>query len=162
METFYHLIGRDADPITWWQMCARATVIFCYAVLLYRLLPRRAFGSIAAADIVVVVIMGSSLSRALTGNAPLLPTLAAMAVLATLYTILAALASRLRWLSWLTKGRPVPLIRDGRIDVKAMRWSLLGEHDLEEKLRASGTRALDEVAEACLERDGTISVVKKG
>ena len=45
METFHHLIGHDADPIAWWQMCIRATIIFFYAVMLYRMLPRRAFGS---------------------------------------------------------------------------------------------------------------------
>jgi uncharacterized membrane protein YcaP (DUF421 family) len=162
METFRFLIGQGADPIAWWQMCLRAAIIFLYSVALYRLLPRRAFGGITAADVVVVVIMGSSLSRALTGNAPLLATLAATAVLAALYTVLTALAARLEWLSWLSKGRPVLLIRDGRIDAKAMRWSLLGEHDLQEKLRASGVARAEQVAEARLERSGEISVIRKG
>ena len=161
METFYFLIGRDADPIAWWQMCIRATIIFFYAVALYRLLPRRAFGSIAAADIVVVVIMGSSLSRALTGNAPVLPTLAAMAVLAGLYTLLTALAARLEWLSWLAKGRPIRLIRDGRLDRRAMRRTLLGEHDVREVLRLRNVTEVEQVAEACVERDGKISVIPK-
>jgi uncharacterized membrane protein YcaP (DUF421 family) len=161
MEMFHYLTGHDADPIAWWQMCVRAAIIFFYAVALYRLVPRRAFGSIAAADIVVVVMMGSSLSRALTGNAPLLPALAATALLAALYTVLTALAARLEWLSWLVKGRPVLLIRDGRIDTGAMRRTLMGRHDLEETLRTNGVADIEQVAEACLERGGELSVTRR-
>ncbi len=162
METFYELIGRDTDPITWWQMCIRACIIFGWAVFLYRLLPRRAFGSSATLDIVAVVILGSTLSRALTGNAPLLPALAATATFAALYTALASLAWRSKPLSRLVKGRPVRVIYDGKIDRRAMHEARLGEHDLMENLRLKGITDYAQVAEGCLERNGEFSVIRKG
>ena len=61
--------------ITWWQECARAALIFCYGLLLVRLAGRRIFATWSALDIVVAIVTGSTLSRALTGNAPLFGTL---------------------------------------------------------------------------------------
>lgn len=161
METFYWIIGREADPIAWWQMSVRAAIIFVWAVFLYRVLPRRAFGSNAAADIVLVVILGSTLSRGLTGNAPLLPVLAATIVLSLLYVLLSFLSRESELVSHVTKGRSLQLIRDGRIDHRAMRLAQLGEHDLQENLRTHGLTDVSQVAEAYLERNGQVSVIKK-
>jgi uncharacterized membrane protein YcaP (DUF421 family) len=161
MDTFYYLVGQDADPIAWWQMCVRASIIFVWAVILYRLLPRRAFGSNAAADMVVAVILGSSLSRALTGNAPLLPTIAATSALALLYSLLTALSWRMPLIGRLAKGRPILLIAGGELDGRAMRRAQLGEHDLMENLRAHGLTRIDQVSEAWLERNGRISIITK-
>ena len=161
METFHYLVGSDADPIAWWQMSIRAVIIFVWALVLYRLVPRRAFGGSAAADIVVVVIMGSSLSRALTGNAPLLPAMAATAMLSALYSVMVMLSWRIDLLSYLLKGRPVQLIRDGQVDQRALRRVQLGTRDLEEGLRLEGVKDIDKVAEAYLERNGELSVIEK-
>ena len=63
--------------ITWTQECARAVVIFVYGFAIVRFVGRRVFGKWAALDIIVSVIVGSNLSRALTGSAELWGTLAA-------------------------------------------------------------------------------------
>lgn len=162
LDGFYHLIGRDADPILWWQMALRAVIIFFWAILLYRLLPRRAFGRNAVVDIILVVIVGSTLSRALTGNAPLLPVITATAVLASLYAILIFAASRIEGLGSVVKGRSIRLVKDGRIDEEAMRNARIGERDLRESLRLRGVTNIEEVATAHLERNGSISVVRRG
>ena len=161
LETFYHLIGRDADPILWWQMAIRAVIIFFWAALLYRLLPRRAFGSNAAVDIVLVVIVGSALSRAMTGTAPLLPVIGATALLAVLYTLLMMTASRMNGIGRVLKGRSIQLVRDGVIDWHAMRHVQMGERDLRESLRLHGIDEIGDVAAAYLERNGEMSIIRK-
>ncbi|MGR3454510.1 DUF421 domain-containing protein [Pseudooceanicola sp.] len=161
MDMFFTLIGREAELIAWWQMCIRAIVIFVYAVLLYRLLPRRAFLGSSAIDVIVLVLMGSSLSRALTGSAPLVPTLAATAAFAALYVALAAVARRSDRLSLLLKGRPLEVIRDGKIDRRAMNRALLGLRDLEEELRLKGIERPEEVEVARIERNGSLSVRRR-
>lgn len=161
LETLHHLTGENAEAIAWWQMCIRAVIIFFYALFLYRILPRRAFGSNSAADIVAVVIMGSSLSRGMTGSVPLLPVLAATAVLAGLYVILTALAWRVDPISRVVKGRPVRLVRDGVVDWPALRRCQLGERDLEESLRQEGVSDLSDVTGLWLERDGKVSIIRK-
>lgn len=161
METFYRLIGHDADPLAWWQMAIRTVIIFLWAMALYRAVPRRAFGSNATIDIVLVVIMGSSLSRALTGNAPLLPVIVATAVMAVLYSLLILAASRFDLIGRLIKGRSVPLIRDGKLNEHAMHRAQIGEGDVRESLRLQGVAEVEDVAAAYLERNGQISVIRK-
>ena len=64
-------------------------MIFVFGLALVRLAGRRVFGKWAALDIVVSIIIGSNLSRALTGNAPLWGTLAGTALLMALHWLLA-------------------------------------------------------------------------
>jgi uncharacterized membrane protein YcaP (DUF421 family) len=141
-------------------MSIRAVIVFFYAIILYRLIPRKAFGNSAVVDIVVTVIAGSSLSRALTGNAELLATLAATAALLLLHVLLSVLTRRSEFVSKLVKGRPVRLVQDGKVDWKMMRRAQLGERDLGENLRLNGVAGPGDVAEAYLERNGSVSVIR--
>ena len=161
MQTFEYLIGHGADALTWWQMTSRAIIIFAYAIVLYRLAPGRTFGNHTVVDIAMTVIIGSSLSRALTGNAPMLPVFAATAVLLVVHVLLASVALRSKRVSWLVKGRPLQLIRQGKIDWANMRRAKLGEHDLFEQLRLQGVASPEHVAEGWLERNGRVSVLRK-
>lgn len=137
-------------------------VVLVYAVVLFRLMPRRALGGMAAVDIAVTVIVGSALSRALTGNADMVPTLVATAVLAGLHAGLSWLARRSSAVSRLAKGRPIRLVHDGTVDRAAMRRAELGDHDLGEALRLEGIADIAEVRSAFLERNGAISIVRAG
>jgi uncharacterized membrane protein YcaP (DUF421 family) len=143
-------------------MCLRAVIIFLYAILLYRLIPRRSFSNLSAHDIVLTVILGSSLSRALTGNAPLLPTLAATGLLVILYVGVTTVTPHSKIVSRLVKRRPIILVRNGEVDVEAFRKAHFGENDITELLRLNGLRDLSQVEEARLERNGQVSVIAKG
>lgn len=161
METVHYLIGQDTPHIAWWQMSIRAGIIFLYAILLYRMAPRRSFSNLSAQDIALTVILGSSLSRALTGNAPLLPTLAATGLLIILYVGVTTLAPHSKIISRLVKGRPKALVRNGEVDFQAFRKAHFGGNDITEMLRLNGLRDLSEVEEAHLERNGQVSVISK-
>lgn len=153
--------GTNAELITWWQMCLRAAVVFAYGVLAFRLTYRRFFGQSTDFDIVVAILIGSTLSRALTGNARLIPTLAAATTLVALHGLLAWLAWRWRWFGWLAKGVETRLMDRGRIDRTAMRRSGVTELDLLEAARAKGAEDLSSVQAAVLERSGKITVILK-
>lgn len=161
METFHQIFGTDAETITWLQMCARAVVVMVYAIILLRMAARRAQGNDTAMDVIVAVIVGSALSRALTGTADLLPTFAATAVLFALHSLVAALAMRFGWFSKLTKGRPSQLIQDGKIDWRRARRALIGEGDLQQELRLQSIARIEDVETAHLERNGRISIVRR-
>jgi uncharacterized membrane protein YcaP (DUF421 family) len=160
MELLNQLFGAGED-LAWWQMCARAVLIVLYSVLLFRLAARRVFGRDAVLDIIVGVILGSMLSRTLTGNAPLLPTLAAAAAVVGLHSVLAALATRIGWLSRLMKGRPTRIVANGEVDWPRARRADIGEGDLMEELRLHGVPDLQDVRAVYLERNGRISVIRR-
>lgn len=161
MEGVHAVIGRQDGDIAWWQMSIRGVLIMVYGLVLLRLAGRRAFGELAPLDFIIAILVGSSLSRALTANAPFLPTLAATAAIVGAYIGITRLAVHFRALGWLVKGDVVQLVHDGKIDWGAMRREGISKGDLEEELREKGVRGLGEVTAAHLERSGTISVTPR-
>ena len=160
IEGFYVLIGEAEGEIGWAEMSVRALVIFVYGVIATRVGAWRAFGRWSPPDIIVAIIIGSNLSRTLTGPAPLIPTMVATTVFLAAYWVLSYAASRSLWLDWLFKGSPVPLVTDGAIHTKAMRRWVISRRDLDEALRQKGVAQHDRVAAALLERNGTITVIR--
>lgn len=156
-----HLVGTKGD-VNWWQMSIRGAVVFACGLVLVRFPGQRIFGKSTVFDIVLAVLVGSNLSRALTGNAPFVATLAATTAIVLIHWLLAHLAPKSRWLSWLAKGAVVKLAEDGRIDRRRMARHGLTDGDLEEAMRTLGIERLDRVHAAYLERNGKISVVPKG
>lgn len=161
MDTLHAVIGVEGQSVDGLQMAARATLIFILGLLLVRFAATRAFGKWSALDIILAVIVGSNLSRALTGNAPFVATLAATTLLVLLHGVLAAAAARWSWLSALTKGASVRLIKDGVVDEKAMRRAGIGQGDLRMALRAAGHDDLQGVKSASLERNGDINIIER-
>lgn len=161
MEALHKLIGSDADTILWWQMVLRSVLIFFYTLLLVRFGGRRIFGKKTSFDIVLGVILGSIMSRALTANAQFVPTLAAATALVFLHGILATIAQHSKTFGHLIKGTEVLIIKEGKIQETALRSVNLTEHDLLESLRISGSTAdVESVKAAYLERSGDVSVIK--
>lgn len=154
------LTGMKGD-VSWWQMSIRGIVVFAYGLLLVRFPGQRIFGKSSAFDIVLAVLVGSNLSRALTGNSPFLATLAATTVIVLVHWGVAHLAAHSRLLSWLAKGAVVRLVENGKPDRARMARHGITDGDLEEAMRLEGVERLDQVERACLERNGKISVVAK-
>ena len=161
METLHALIGSQGDDITWWQMSLRAALIFLLGMLMVRFAATRAFGKWSALDISLAVVVGSNLSRAMTGSAPFLPTIVATTALLGLHAALASASARWSWLSTLTKGSSVALVKDGVADEEAMRRAGIGEGDMRMALRAAGLDDLEDVESAALERNGDINIARR-
>lgn len=161
VELLRAIFGDDDGELTSAQMSARAALVFAYGTVLVRLAGKRLFGKWGAMDIIVSVIIGSNLSRALTGNAPLVQAMVASAVLVALHAALAFLAARADWLGPLLKGRACRVVENGRLDREAMRRHGVGENDLEAALRAANLKSLDDVHEVWIERNGDVNVIKR-
>ncbi len=161
MHGIYAVIGPDKGFVNWWQMSIRAIIIFIYGVALVRIAGRRAFGRQSSLDIVLTVLIGSNLSRGLTGSAPFFPTMAATAALVALYWISIHLAQRWDFVGFVMKGGQTVLVRDGRPDPAAMRKEGVSHLDLYEAIRSARLDELESVALATLERGGHISVVPR-
>ena len=102
------------------------------------------------------------LSRGVTGQAPFFETLGASAWLVVLHRLLAAIACRSPAVSRLVKGGDIVLVKDGRVRKDALRRADISLDDLNENLRLNAIARVADVAEARLERNGQISVVKLG
>src|ERR1700744_6437267 len=120
------------------QEAARAVLIFAYGFTLLRLCGPRMFGHWSALDIVISIMVGSALARAMTGSAPLVGTMVAAAVMAFLHVALAHAVARNGQIAHLVEGRSVTLVDHGNIDHAARKRAKISEADLREALREHG------------------------
>jgi uncharacterized membrane protein YcaP (DUF421 family) len=160
MITFDTIFGTTHD-ISVAQECARAVLVMLWGLLLLRLAGRRIFGRWAALDIVVAIIVGSSLSRALTGNAPLFGTLLATSVLALLHWALAKAAVHSRAVSRLLEGKAVELGRDGTMHKATIRRHNVTHADVAESLHQASLEEADGMRRVFLEPSGRIVVWRR-
>jgi uncharacterized membrane protein YcaP (DUF421 family) len=154
------LLFGHRNALVWWQECNRAVLVFLYGLVLVRVAGRRVFGKWAALDIIVSIMVGSNLSRALTGGAPLLGTLAATTVMMGLHWVLAHAASRSEWFSALVEGTPLELGRDGRLERERLVASAVSKNDIDEALRQQGVEHEKHTRRVVLEPSGKINVLK--
>ena len=154
--------GVEAAELNAGHMALRAALIYAATLVLMRLGNKRFAGRSTAFDVVLGFMLGSTLSRAITGNAPLAPTLIAGAVLVGLHWVLAAAAFGSHPLGAALKGHPRRLVRDGEIEWREMRRTHVTRRDLEEAARSKAQVETAEGIEAAwLERSGEISIVPK-
>ncbi|MFO1247500.1 MAG: DUF421 domain-containing protein [Alphaproteobacteria bacterium] len=157
------VIFGGMKDLTLAQECARAVLIFFYGLAMLRFSGRRTFAQMSAVDMVISIIVGSNLSRAMTGGVPFWATLASVAVLVALHLMLAhALARSPRLAAWV-EGSPVILVRDGVLREPARLSSKISMADLDESLRAHGLDGIGEIAKVrklVLEPSGKISVIR--
>jgi uncharacterized membrane protein YcaP (DUF421 family) len=154
------LIGPDegADAL---QLCFRALLLFALGIFYIRVAGRRTFAQYSPLDIIVALIVGSNLSRLMTGKAAFFPGLAATFTLVLLHRVIAYASLRWGVLAWLVKARPIRLVADGRIDEKAMHRAELSREDLLEALRMEQVDDPADAKLATLEAGGKVSVVRK-
>jgi uncharacterized membrane protein YcaP (DUF421 family) len=155
-------LSGTSEHIVWWQECARAVVIFVYGLILVRIAGRRAFGKWSALDIIVSIIVGSNLSRALTGGAPLFATIAATTLLMAFHWILAHAVARSHLLSRMVEGRSIELARSGVERPAALLRHAISGKDLTEALRQAGVESVSDTRRVMLEPSGKITVIKNG
>lgn len=151
------------DHLTVNQECARAVLVFVYGLIMLRVSGKRTFSQWSALDVILSIIVGSCLSRALTGSAPLLGTLAAVAVLVGLHVLAAYASARFKRASEILEGVPTSLVRDGKLDETARLRHLVSHCDLEQALREhnlKGSQDLGQVALVQLEPNGKLTVLK--
>ena len=158
------MVGGDdptnPDPS---QMAIRALVVYGATLLIIRLGARRLFGKFTAFDIILTVVLGSILSRAINGGASLTATLGAGVTLIALHWLLAFGTFHSRLLGRIFKGSPQRLVDNGEPDWDKMRRHHITQNDLEEALRKHIFQESTEGVEAVvLERDGSLGFLKDG
>jgi uncharacterized membrane protein YcaP (DUF421 family) len=155
-------LGLDADSLGVVQMALRAAIVYFVALAFVRIGDKRFLGKSTAFDVVVGIMFGSVMSRAITSAADFLPIVGAGAVLVALHFVMALLSFRSDGIGTLVKGGERTLVRDGKIQWEAMATAHVTRRDLEGALRRQGrVQEVADVQLAVLERSGEISIIPR-
>ena len=153
-------LSAKADDLTLAQVAVRAFLVYSALIVFVRLGKKRFLAQATPLDAILLILIGSIASRGVSGTAPFFTSIIACGWLIALHSVFSFISCRSDRFSHWIKGNPTVLVKDGFIDREAMLNTHMSEGDLDEDLRKKGLRDATKIAEARLERDGTLSVLK--
>jgi uncharacterized membrane protein YcaP (DUF421 family) len=155
-------LGLGQDTIGVLDTALRALVTYAVALAFVRIGDKRFLGKSTAFDIVIGIMFGSIMSRAITDPEDFVPIVVAGGVLIAAHFLVALVTSRSDRVGTLVKGQERVLVRDGQIQEDQMAAAHLTERDLRAALRTEGkVEDVASVRVATLERSGDISVIPR-
>jgi uncharacterized membrane protein YcaP (DUF421 family) len=142
------------------EVILRVAVVYLFLVVVLRLSGKREVGQMSILELIVVLLISDAVQNSMVGDNTTLwaGPLAVLTLLGMDYG-LNWLTRRSNTLRKAIEGEPRLLIRDGRLLRKALREEKLGVDEIETAVRAHGLARIDEVREAVLETDGSISII---
>ena len=152
-------LGLNAQQLNILQMGLRAAIIYIAALIMVRIVGERRFiGKHAAFDVILSIIFGSTLSRAINGKSAFFGTIFAGFVLVVMHWLFSAIAFYSTKLENKIKGKSHLLIKNGQLCKKTMQTYHITKEDLASALRLQcQIDRLDRVESASLERNGDVS-----
>ncbi|MDQ3634946.1 MAG: DUF421 domain-containing protein [Acidobacteriota bacterium] len=163
-DFFYWAIGSEQDyaKLTTLQMILRTVIVYGVALALIRIGKRRFLGGYTAFDILMGFVVGSIMSRTITGREDFFSAILVIATLMAIHYVISYITYYSSNASEVLKNSDRQLIKNGELDRQAMQDSKLGDNDLLQAMRQKGSvQKIEEVEAAFLERDGSITVIPK-
>jgi len=141
-------------------VAATTAGIYLFLVVLLRVFGRRQLGQLTVVDLLVVLLLGSTVETSMIhGDVSLAAGLVSAGTLLVLNRLLTLVLLRSRRFAHLVAGGPMLLVHEGVPVPGHLRRAGMSAQDLLEALRDRGYEGLSGVREAVLETDGSVSVV---
>ena len=154
-------LGLRAEELGAGNSVARAAVVYVVTLAFVRLGGKRLVGRRSAFDLVLAIVLGSVMSRAISGTAPFFPTLVAGAGLVAVHRAIAILSWHSPRLAALTEGRPETLLAKGEVVPRGLHRTHITKDDLATACREEHLRDVADAERIVLEPNGRFSVLPK-
>jgi uncharacterized membrane protein YcaP (DUF421 family) len=144
------------------EVVLRTAVVYLFLVVVLRISGKREVGQMSILELIVVLLISDAVQNSMVGdNTTVWAGPIAVLTLLGLDYGLNYVMRRSRGVRKAIEGEPRLLVRDGRLLRKALREEKLDAEEVQAAVRAHGLARIDEVQEAILETDGSISVIPK-
>lgn len=137
----------------------RATFVYFYLLVIVRVLGKREIGASTAFDLLVALMLGDVVDEVIYGEVTIMQGAVAMAIIGVWHLVNSWASFKSKIIDRLTGAPPTTLVKNGRIQHKALAQERLNEEELWSGLRMMEVDDVKEVKEATLEPNGQISVV---
>lgn len=140
----------------------RAIIIYIFVIMAVRVMGKRQVGELKPHELVITILVSSVASIPLEDNAmPLANCLVPILLFISMEIIMSVLSMKSLWFRNLLQGRPIFIIRKGKLDQKKLREMRFTIDDVVDALRQKDIFDLNEVEDAVIETNGSISVLPK-
>jgi uncharacterized membrane protein YcaP (DUF421 family) len=144
------------------EIAFRTLVIYLVLVVGLRLFGKRELGQMTALDLVLLLTLSNAVQNAMTaGQNTLDGGMVSAGVLLAANWLLTRFGQRLPGFNRMLVGEPTLLVHDGALMRDRMRREGVEEDELLMAVREHGFDDLNEIRDAVLEVDGTISIIPK-
>lgn len=145
-----------------WEFVVRGAVVYVFLLIILRLTGKRQVGQLAPFDLILLLVLSNALQNSMNGgDNSVAGGMILAATLIALNWIVAFATFRSKRLEGLIEGKPIILVHNGHVDLRAMKEACLTHHELNSALRAEGHAGVESVRIAVLENTGKISVIGK-
>lgn len=138
--------------------------LFLYLMILvtFRVMGKREIGQLSIVDFVVSIMIAEIAVISIEDpDKPLTMTIVPILILMAVQYTLAFISLKSQSLRQLVDGKPITIIKNGRVDEEIMRKQRYNYDDLLMQLREKNVRSIQDVEFAILEPNGELSVFKK-
>ena len=159
MPDFASLLELSMNPL---ELVVRGTLIYWFLFLLFRLVLRRDVGSIAIADVLLLMLIADASQNAMSGGYETVSDgVILVGTIAGWNWLFDWLSFRFPMLRRLMAAKPLTLVVEGKLQRRNLRKEMISMDELLAALREQGIEKLDDVKLATMESDGEISVVRQ-
>lgn len=139
----------------------RATFVYFYLLIIVRILGKREIGASSAFDLLVALMLGDVVGEVIYGDVTIAQGAVAMAMIGAWHFVNAWASFKSKLIDSLTGAPPTVLVKNGRIQHKALEHERLNEEELFAELRLADVDEdeIEEVKQATLEPNGKVSVL---
>jgi uncharacterized membrane protein YcaP (DUF421 family) len=161
MEIIYKFFGQGKD-LSIIQMVMRGVAVFVIAFVLIRIAGRRSFGIRTPMDMIINILLGAILSRAVVGASPFLAVVICCLAIVILHRMMEWLLANHDKSARLLEGNKIELYSMGTFKRDNMKKALVCEEDILQGIRKTAlTEDLSKIDKVYMERNGEITSVKK-
>lgn len=137
----------------------RAIIIYIFITISIRVMGKRQVGELNPQELVITILISAVATVPLEDNGmPLANSLIPIAIFISFEIINSALSMKSLWFRNLVQGKPVFLIKDGKIQQKELNRLRYTVDDLIDSVRQEGEFDISKVQNAIVETNGKLSV----
>ena len=139
-----------------------AVIGYLFLLLTVRILSRRPGGQLAPLEFVLIFLIGGVVILTTVGtDRSSTNCFVAVVTIGLLHRTIATLKQKFPRVGALIDGTPLMVIRDGQWQEEVLEKIRIDQSDVLSMARTKGVRNLSEIQYAVLERNGSISIVKR-
>ena len=140
----------------------RCVILYFSVSIAVRIMGKRQIGELQPCELVITILISELASMPIQDtNMPILYGILPIITLAALEITISTLTLKSMKFRHLLYGRPITIIRDGKINQKEMTRARMSIDDLVEAMHNEGIATISDIGIAILETNGNVSVIDK-
>ena len=150
---------RPETPIV--ALVVRSVVVYVFLMIALRVAGRRELGQMTTFDLVLLLVLANAVQNSINaGDNSLGGGLVSAVTLLVINFAVGEAVYRWRWVERIVQGRPLPLVRNGKLVMRNLKRERVTLEELRSALRKQNIDGVSRCKHAVLESDGTLTAVR--